>query len=85
MPKQPCPLCGSPAGYDPDDFGRRKQFDCPKCRYFIISPGTESKVAALPMEDKAKLAASSSKCPAHRVLHIYTDENGAIRGDYVSV
>lgn len=84
MQKQVCPLCGSMAGYGPDDFGRRKNFECPKCRYFTISPGTEARVITLSVSDRDSLSTSSSKCPAHKIFHIYTDESGNIRGDYES-
>lgn len=79
MPKQSCPLCGTPAGYEPDDYGRNKKFDCPKCKYFFISPDTEQKVNTLPEKEKIKLSEESAQCRANEVLLIRTDDNGVIQ------
>jgi len=81
MPEQNCPLCALPAGYEADDFGRRKKFDCPRCKYFFISPSTEGRVVTLSENERADLSMKSSQCSEKEVFIIHAEGNGDIKGN----
>jgi len=80
MPKQDCPLCGSPAGFEIDGFGRRKKFDCPKCKYFHMHTATEKSVMELSKNDRKTLSKRSAQCTNDEAFVISTNGNKAIKG-----
>lgn len=79
MPKQNCPLCNMPAEFIPDNFGTWKNFGCPKCKRFVISPKTEKSLSNLSDGQKKDLSIKSSKCPSDHVLFITSDSSGNIK------
>lgn len=70
MPSQDCPLCGNPADFNGQDYGKRKAFSCPDCTEFIITPDAESRLKESPPTWKEALSKQAKTTPEGKVLHI---------------
>lgn len=74
MPEQECPLCKKVSKYIGIDFGRKKLFECPKCKDFVITLSAEEFVAGLKPEVREHLSKKSSALKSHSVLFIWRTE-----------
>jgi len=79
MPKLGCLLCGSNADSRDFDYGRLVEYDCQKCKKYIVHGGSKNKVSDLSDEKKLALSVNSSRCEIGYVFKIYT-ENNAVHG-----
>ena len=76
--KQDCPICGTPAGFRPIDHGRKKKFECQRCKVFIISPSCEKNISKLFKSEKEKLSKASAQCTEKTILLIITTDRQTI-------
>ncbi len=70
MPSQNCPLCGGPAAFNGQDYGRRKGFSCQNCTEFIISVDAESRLKKSPQTWKDQFSAKAKATPKGQILVI---------------
>jgi hypothetical protein len=70
MPEQNCPLCEALAKYEPVDFGRKKYFNCPNCKSFVITPTPEKLISELPLNSRADFSNAASVLDENNILFI---------------
>jgi hypothetical protein len=75
--EQACPLCDSPAEYGFVDHGKRKYFECPKCRFFQISIRAEKLLAERYVNRKSGYAALALQAPKDHLLVIRMPDHEA--------
>jgi hypothetical protein len=74
MPEQECPLCKQVSKYIGVDFGRKKFFECSKCKDFVITLSAEEFVVGLKPEVREHFSKQSSALKSHSVLFIWIAE-----------
>lgn len=71
---QKCPLCERLAKFIVIDSGRRKKFNCPKCKVFVVHKDSIEQISKFPKTIREKISKESTQCPNDMVLLIYTEE-----------
>lgn len=70
MPSQDCPICGNPADFNGQDYGRRKAFSCRNCTEFIIAEHMTDKLKEAPKEWKDEIIKRAKATPPGQVLTV---------------
>lgn len=74
MPSQDCPLCGSSASFNGQDYGRRKAFSCQYCTEFIITGGAEERLKESMQSWKDAIIEKAKATPGGQILLIYVPD-----------
>jgi hypothetical protein len=68
--KGKCPLCHTPATFEPLDAGRKRRYSCSNCISFLISPADEDDISNLNEKERIKISDKTRKCDPEKILLI---------------
>ncbi len=71
--KEKCPLCDLEANYNfvEGDGNKRKKFNCPKCKMFVITDTAEGTLNTSMSEYKDEFSKACSELSDRYLMHIY--------------